>query len=85
MLLIYTPLAIKSGFGTAACVYAVVAQPSGVSQGLLSAKSRLAKKGLTIPRLELVSGHMAAYLLATIRNSLTGLPVRSFMDDWIVL
>ena len=67
----------SSGFGTAACVYALITQPSGVTQGLLAAKSRLAKKGLTIQRLELVSGHMAANLLATIRSSLAGLPVRS--------
>ena len=38
-----------SGVGTSAAVYAVVNQASGVSQGLLTAKSRLAKKGLTIP------------------------------------
>ena len=39
--------------------YAVVTQASGTSQGLITAKARLAKQGLTIPRLELVSGHMA--------------------------
>ena len=44
-------------------VYAVVQQESGVRQGLVAAKVRLAKQGLTIPRLELVSGHMAANLL----------------------
>jgi len=43
-----------SGAGTAAAVYAVVNQVSGVNQALLAAKSHLAKKGLTIPRLELV-------------------------------
>ena len=78
----------SSGFGTAACVYAVITQPSRVSQGLLAAKSRLAKKGLTIPRLELVSGHMAANLLANIRSSLTGLPVRScygWLDSSVAL
>ena len=37
-----------SGAGKAAVVYAVVHQASGVNQGLLAAKSRLAKKGLTI-------------------------------------
>ena len=52
-----------SGQGTAAAVYAVVNQEQGVTQGLIKAKARLAKKNLTIPRLELVSGQMAANLL----------------------
>ena len=51
-----------SGKGVAAAVYAVVEQPSGTNRGLVTAKSRLAKKGLMIPRLELVAGHMAANL-----------------------
>ena len=38
-----------SGEGLCAAVYTVVRQSSGVTQGLLAAKSRLAKKGLTIP------------------------------------
>ena len=78
----------SSGFRTAACVYVVVAQPPGDSQGLLAGKSGLAKKGLTMPRLELVPGQMAANLLATIRNSLTGLPVRScygWLDSSVAL
>ncbi|XP_028405750.1 uncharacterized protein LOC114528320 [Dendronephthya gigantea] len=37
-----------SGVGTSAAVHAVVHQESGVSLGLLTAKSRLAKKGLSI-------------------------------------
>ena len=41
--------------GTSARVYAVVHQPSGITQGIIAAKSRLAKKDTTIPRLELVS------------------------------
>ena len=40
-------------------MYAVVFQESGTTQGLVSAKARLAKKDLTIPCLELVSAHMA--------------------------
>ena len=40
-----------SGQGVAAAVYAVVQQESGVRQGLVAAKARLAKQGLTIPRL----------------------------------
>ena len=53
-------------------VYAVVHQESGVNQGLLTAKSRLAKKGLFIPRPELVSAHMAANLTENTKNALDG-------------
>lgn len=71
-----------SGAGTAAAVYAVVHQASGVNQGLLGAKSRLAKKGLTIPRVELVSAHMAANLVENVKNTLEGQPVRS-VHGWL--
>lgn len=71
-----------SGTGTAAAVYAVVYQASGANQGLLAAKSRLAKKGLTIPRLELVSAHMAANLAENVINVLEGQPVRS-VHGWL--
>ena len=53
----------SSGKGSAASVYTVVYQESGIDQGLLAAKARLAKKGLTMPRLELISAHMAANLV----------------------
>ena len=66
-----------SGTGTAAAVYAVVQQPSGTNQGLLAAKSRLAKKGLTIPRLELVSAHMASNLVANVKDALQDHSIRS--------
>ena len=64
-----------SGKGVAAVVYAVVFQPEGVSQGLVAAKSRLAKQGLTIPRLELVSGHMAVNLITNVKIALKGFNV----------
>lgn len=66
-----------SGAGSAAAVFAVVHQASGVNQILLVAKSCLAKKGLTIPRLELVSAHMAANLVENVKNALQDQPVRS--------
>ena len=66
-----------SGTGTAAAVYAVVHQDSSTNQGLVTAKARLAKKGLTIPRLELVSIHVAANLINNVRNALEGCGVRS--------
>ncbi len=48
-----------SNKGVSAAVYSVVDQPSGTTQTLVAAKSRLAKRNLTIPRLELISAHMA--------------------------
>ena len=72
-----------NGSGISAVVYAVVKQHSGVSVGLVAAKSRLAKKNLTIPRLELVSGHMAANLIGNVRTAFSGYPVRAVFG-WLV-
>ena len=47
------------------------------TQGLLTSKVRVAKKNLTIPRLELVSGHMVANMLDNTRNVLKRYPVTS--------
>ena len=66
-----------SGKGVAAAVYAVVKQPSTLNQGLVAAKARLAKQGLTIPRRELVSGHMTVNLLSNVQDALQGFPVTS--------
>ena len=55
------------GVGTA--VYSIVRQQDGTMQTLVAAKSRLAKRGLTIPRLELVSAHMATNLVTNVRNA----------------
>ena len=70
--------------GVCATVHAVVRQPSGVSQGLVTAKARLAKQGLTIPRLELVLAHMATNLITNVEKALEGFPVNgATMDGWI--
>ena len=53
-----------------AAVYAVANQESGTNQGLITAKSRLSKRNLTIPRLELVAGHMATILAVNVRDAL---------------
>lgn len=74
--------------GVAACVYAVIRQASRTSQGLIAARSRLSKQGLTIPRLELVAGHMAVNLVDNVRDALDGLPVRStqcWLDSSVAL
>ena len=77
-----------SGRGVCAAVYAVVRQQSGVSQGLVTAKSRLAKRGLTIPRLELVAGHMAVNLVQNVRGAIEGFPITGvycWLDSTVAL
>ena len=77
-----------SGHGVSAAVYAVVRQASGTTQGLVAAKARLAKQRLTIPRLELVAGHMAVNLVDNVRRALAGFPVTSvccWLDSTVAL
>ena len=47
----------------------------GVNQVLVASRARLAKKGLTIPRLELVYGHVAANVLSNVSEALEGFRV----------
>ena len=68
----------ESIIGTAVALYAVIYQSSGTSQGLVAAKSRLSKKYLTIPRLELVAMYVAANLCKNIKDSLEEQPIRMF-------
>lgn len=77
-----------SSKGVSTAVYAITYQPSGSNQGLVATKSRLAKKGLTIPRLELVAGHMSTNLLHNVKESLQGFPIRnvySWLDSTVAL
>ena len=69
--------------GVCAAVYMVVSQESGTTQALLTAKSRVAKQGLTIPRLELIPGHMAVNLAVNVRDSLTNLAVDPMIHCWL--
>ena len=55
--------------GVSAVLYAVTYQELGMNQMLVSSKSRLSKRELTIPRLELVAAHMAANLLENARTA----------------
>ena len=71
-----------SGDGVPSAVYAIVRQPSGVSQGLVAAKSRLSKQVLTIPHVELVSAHMTASLLSNVEPALKGFPI-PVMQAWL--
>ena len=77
-----------SGNGVSAAVYVVVEQDSGINQGLLVSKSKLAKKGLSIARLELISGQMAANLIDNVKQALKGQPIRSctgWLDSTVAL
>ena len=56
--------------GVSAAVYAVVEQDQATTQGLVCAKARLAKQNLTIPRLELVAGHMAVNLVTNVEAAI---------------
>ena len=71
-----------SGPGVGAAVYSVVRQRSGTTQQLVAAKSRLAKKGLTIHRLELVGAHMAMNLLVNVHNAPDNVPTPQ-LYGWI--
>ncbi len=54
----------------------------------MAARARLSKKGLTIPRLELVSGHMAVNLLANVASALDGFPLMErycWLDSTVAL
>ena len=74
--------------GVGAAVYAVVRQQSGTTQRLLAAKARLAKEGLSIPRIELIGGHMAANLVTNVKNALEALPISNvygWLDSTVTL
>lgn len=74
--------------GVGAAVYAVARQRTGTTQRLVAAKSRLAKQGLTIPRLELISAHMATNLVTNVLNALDNLPtpkVYAWLDSTVAL
>ena len=60
-----------SGEGLFAVVYTVAKQPSRVTQKLLAAKARLAKRGLSMPRFEPVASHMTANLVANASKALS--------------
>ena len=62
--------------GVSATVHAVVKHRSGVNAGLVATKARLAKPGLTISCLELVSVHMATNLIHDVRRALEGFLVK---------
>ena len=71
-----------------AAVYDVVNQPAAISQGLVASKSRISKRDLTIPRLELVSAHMACNLISNVKSACKNQNVRfakGYNDSTVVL
>ena len=66
----------------------VVHQRSVTNQALFVGKSCISKKNLTIPRLELVSAHMASNLIGNVKAALKSCHVRSisgWTDSTVVL
>ncbi|CAB4039818.1 Hypothetical predicted protein [Paramuricea clavata] len=56
---------------------AVIEHSSGIVKGLLTSKSRIAKRNTSIPRLELVSGQMAANMAKNLVAALRRWPIAS--------
>ena len=68
--------------------YAVIYQSHKISQGLITSKSTLAKRNLTIPRHELIAAQMSANLSQNIKNYLNNQNVRNvyaWSDSTVVL
>ena len=64
-----------SVIGCSALVYLVIHQDEWINQGLLTAKSRLSKRDLTMPRLELVASHMTSNLVDNVGKALSRYPI----------
>ena len=76
-----------SSTGISCAVYAVVHQEQGITQQLVCAKSRLAKRDLTIPRLELIAGHMAVNLVTNVQAAIGTYPsaTHCWLDSTVAL
>ena len=75
-----------SNLASSATTIALVKQDAGTVQGLL--KSRISKRNTTMPRLELVAGHMAANKANNVQQALTRWPAASiniWMDSTVAL
>ena len=77
-----------SKYGCCVTIYVVASDGVETTQGLLTSKVRVAKKNLTILRLELISGHMVANMLDNIRSVLKRYPITSchgWLDSTVAL
>ena len=61
--------------GCCSVVYLVIYQGEITKQGFLTAKSRLSKRDLSIPRLELVASHMTSNLVDNVSKALKKYPI----------
>ena len=71
-----------------AATVALVEHESGLIKGLLTSKSTISKRGISIAPLELISGHMAAHLARNICHALKRWPVETvmvWMDSMVAL
>ena len=64
-----------SSQGVCAAVCAAIRQGDEVTQGLVCAKSRIAKRNLTIPRIELVASHMTVNIASNVEAALSNYEV----------
>lgn len=67
--------------GVCAAVYLLINQGEKVTQQLECAKSRLVEKSVTIPRLELIAGHMSVKLVTNVQAALSIRP--STIHCWL--
>ncbi len=77
-----------SNLACSTATIALVEGKTGVIRGLLCLKSRISKRNLSIARLELVSGRMAANMVKNVCQVLRRLPILSvtiWMDSMIAL
>ena len=77
-----------SSLACSAATIALVKQDTGTVQGLLTSKSRISKRNTTMPRLELVVGHMATNMANNVQKALTRWPVgcvTKWMDSAVAL
>ncbi|XP_046863210.1 uncharacterized protein LOC124456953 [Xenia sp. Carnegie-2017] len=56
--------------GVSAVVYSETDQEDNLTQGIVCSKSRISKRNLTIPRLELVAGHMVTNLVINVERAI---------------
>ena len=71
-----------------AAVYSIIFLMRRVTQTLIAAKSRPAKRSLTVAMLELISAHMATNLVTNVTNALNVLPehnVYRWLDSTVAL
>ena len=74
--------------GCCSVVYLVINQGEITTQGFLTAKFRLSKRDLSIPRLELVASHMTSNLVENVSKALEKFPITGkfgWTDSSVVL